>query len=251
MTNVSAIISAYNCPNLKLKADNLLATTLAKQERLEIVIVDSASPNPNDGRVMRWLLNEYPHTRVIVSAARIPVYQAWNIGIQAATSEWIVNSNADDMVTKTAYEDMLIAGANADVVYANWRCVTEINNPDSPYLEQVEFYPAGTSPYANWEFSPSRLAAFCHWSCGVMWRKVLHQKVGWFDPSFSICGDYDMWCRFTLAGARVKALPIYVGYWHFDPSRSNISFSDPAQFDYEVRRIKLKYAQRLMEMSNG
>lgn len=251
MTDVAAIVSVYNCIDLLGKFQNLLATTLAQQERLEIVVVDAKSPNLKDNAAIGWLVEEYPHVTCLLYGFRVPVYAAWNAGIQAAKSPLVVNSNSDDWVTSTAYEEMMFAIRGADVVYGNWCCVTEIGNPKAPYYAQMDFYPGGTAHYANYPFSPSRLADYCHWSVGVMWRKRLHDESGWFDPSFSICGDYDMWCRFTLGGARVVPLPEYLGLWYFDPGGGNISFGDRGQFEYEIRRIRLTHYEQLKAMGNG
>jgi glycosyltransferase involved in cell wall biosynthesis len=246
MTDLTVFTSVFNCGTLDSKLENLKQTSLAQQERLEIVLVN-CSQNPKDSRDIDVFGADYAHVRVLTLPHRVPVYVAWNMGIQLARSVWVVNSNADDYVLPYAFEDMLHAGVGADVVYGNWYCTTE-QGENVPYLEQVDFYPAGLSPYGNFPFSPTRLAEYCHWSCGVMWREDLHNHVGYFDPSFSICGDYDMWCRFVLGGARVVSLPTYLGYWFFDPQRGNISFADGDQFAYEVRRVKMAYHRQLMAM---
>jgi GT2 family glycosyltransferase len=186
---------------------------------------------------------------------RVGVYHAWNIGIQAATGDYVVNSNVDDPLLPDAYEYMANElDRGGDVVYGNWWATTsKLPTVDSwqPYLAQPGDYPLGQSHYANYPVSASRLADVCHWSCGVMWRRDLHERVGWFDPSFSICGDYDMWCRMMLAGAKVVALPKTLGWFYFSPEGSNISFSNGEQFSNEVRRIRLNWADKLREMDSA
>ena len=41
-----------------------------------------------------------------------------------------------------------------------------------------------------------------------MWRKSLHDTVGYFDyENFNTIGDWEMWIRFAKAGAKFKLIP--------------------------------------------
>ncbi len=255
--NVSAIVSVYKAGDMLLpKLRNLAAQTLTGCNRLEVVIIICSSPGHPDYDVLNaWIDDHSPdHWKVWSSAYRIPIYEAWNWGIEKASSDLIVNSNVDDLCRPNAYELMaqtMLRDGGYDVVYGCWQCVTNFpaNSVDkTPWLQQGDFYPMGTSPYGYLPADGKRLADYCHWSCGVMWRKTLHEKIGLFDPSFSICGDYDMWCRMMLAGARAYALPYTLGYWYFDPSGSNASFANAEQFNFENRRVHVAHDERLRGM---
>jgi len=256
-TKISAIVSVFNAGDfLPHKIDSLLAQSITDNNRLEIILVDANSPNDKGWCESLRFSKLYPDiVKVLICPYRVGVYHAWNIGIQAATGDYIVNSNVDDPLLPDAYEAM--AGEldrGADVVYGNWwATTTKLPTVDNwqPYLWQGDDYPLGQSHYANFPVSASRLADACHWSCGVMWRRNLHDTIGWFDPSFSICGDYDMWCRMMLAGAKVVSLPQTLGWFYFSPDQSNISFSNGDQFGNEVRRIRLNWADKLRAMDNG
>jgi GT2 family glycosyltransferase len=257
-TKISAIVSVFNAGDfLPHKVESLLGQTICSPDddnRVEIILVDANGGYSDD----TWQLEEYartlPRVKVITLPHRVGVYHAWNIGIQCATGDYVVNSNVDDPVLPDAYESMAnVLDRGADVVYGNWWATTsKLPTIDDwqPYLAQPGDYPLGQSHYANHPVSASRLADFCHWSCGVMWRRDLHERIGWFDPSFSICGDYDMWCRMMLSGAKVVALPQTLGWFYFSPEQSNISFSNGEQFGNEVRRVRLNWADKLREMDS-
>ena len=259
-TKISAIVSVFNAGEfLPRKMDSLLAQTIypdiSHPERLEVIFVNANSPDPRDREKLEEYTEAFSWVKVINLPHRVGVYHAWNIGIQAATGDYIVNSNVDDPLLPDAYETMANElDRGADVVYGNWWATTsKLPTVDDwePYLLQGNDYPLGQSHYGNFPVSAARLADYCHWSCGVMWRRSLHERVGWFDPSFSICGDYDMWCRMMLAGAQVVALPQTLGWFYFSPEQSNISFSNGEQFSNEVRRIRLNWGDRLRELDSG
>lgn len=255
-TKISAIVSVFNAGEfLDHKMESLLSQTICDNNRLEVILVDANSPDLNDKYLLDGLNRLEASVKVINLPHRVGVYHAWNIGIQAATGDYIANSNVDDPLLPDAYEVM--AGEldrGADVVYGNWwATTTKLPTADSwqPYLLQPGDYPLGQSHYANLPVSAARLADSCHWSCGVMWRRNLHERIGWFDPSFSICGDYDMWCRMMLDGCKVVALPQTLGWFYFSEQQSNISFSNGEQFGNEVRRIRLNHGDKLREMEDG
>ena len=255
-TKISVIVSVFNAGDfLEHKLNSLFSQTVG-DDRLEIILINADSPNPDD----TWKLDTFAKTfsdcvKVINLPYRVGVYHAWNIGIQAATGDYVVNSNVDDPLLPDAYESMSNElDRGADVVYGNWWATnSKLPTVDdwTPYLDQPGDYPMGQSHYGNYPVSASRLADYCHWSCGVMWRRNLHERIGWFDPSFSICGDYDMWCRMMLAGCKVVALPQTLGWFYFSPDQSNISFSNGDQFGNEVRRIRLNWADKLRELDDG
>jgi glycosyltransferase involved in cell wall biosynthesis len=254
-TKISAIVSVFNAGEfLPHKMKSLLSQSIMADDRLEIVFINANSPNQDDHVLLSQYAKDYPFVTVVNMPHRIGVYHAWNIGIQMATGDYVVNSNVDDPVLPDAYEAMALElDRGNDVVYGNWYATTSrapLVDDWQPYLAQPNDYPLGVSHYGNHPVSAARLADFCHWSCGVMWRRSLHNNIGWFDPSFSICGDYDMWCRMMLAGCDVVALPCVLGWFYFSPEGSNISFSNGEQFGNEVRRIRLMYSDRLRGMDD-
>jgi glycosyltransferase involved in cell wall biosynthesis len=255
-TKISAIVNVFNAGDfLPHKMESLLAQTICKDDRLEIILVNPDSPNKDDEWRIHDYEREYPDiVKPVHLPHRVGVYHAWNIGIQAATGDYIVNSNVDDPLLPDAYESMATElDRGADVVYGNWYATTsKLPTVDDwePYLAQGNDYPLGTSHYANHPVSAARLADACHWSCGVMWRKSLHETIGWFDPAFSICGDYDMWCRMMLSGAQVVALPQTLGWFYFSVDQSNVSFSNGQQFAQEVNRVRLCWSDKLRGMED-
>ena len=142
---------------------------------------------------------------VLIKQTDKGMYNAWNAGIKAATTPYITNWNIDDLRhpinTKIKY-DLLENNPSIDMVY-NWYAAT--------HKEEDNFY---TIDLANTFIAqyPDNFHEIvfdnCYAGPDPMWKKSLHEKVGYFDnESFATIGDWEMWVRFALAGAKFKLIP--------------------------------------------
>jgi GT2 family glycosyltransferase len=146
----------------------------------------------------------YPNILFIKEAERLGVYNAWNIGIQNASSEYITNWNVDDLRhplnTKLKYDllninpeialayNYYVASSTGETFYnINMDSKSILKFPDDYHLHATKACLAGPDP---------------------MWRKSMHYVVGLFDyKRFSVAGDWDMWIRFAKAGYQFKLIP--------------------------------------------
>ena len=51
-----------------------------------------------------------------------------------------------------------------------------------------------------------------------MWRKEIHEKVGFFLEAYPSCGDWEFWLRSTFLGLNFKRLPETLGVYYFNPN---------------------------------
>ena len=133
------------------------------------------------------------------------VYNAWNIGIKNSTTEYVTNWNIDDIRhpinTKIKY-DLLNNNPEYDLTY-NWYVATTDENENfyNIDLNKKEYlkYPDN---YHN------VVLENCFAGPDPVWRKSLHDKVGYFDyENFSTIGDWEMWIRFAKLGSKFKLIP--------------------------------------------
>ena len=133
------------------------------------------------------------------------VYNAWNIGIKNATTEYVTNWNVDDIRhpinTKIKY-DLLEKNDEYDLTY-NWYVATDNINEDFNNIEiESKQYLKYPDDYHN------IVTENCYAGPDPMWRKSLHNEVGYFDcENFSIIGDWEMWIRFAKLGSKFKLIP--------------------------------------------
>ncbi len=185
---VSAIVSTYNSENFIHDClEDLEKQTIS--EKVEIIVIDSGSQQ-NEGLIVKEFQKKYNNIKYIKTEKRETIYAAWNRGIKIATGKYITNANTDDRHRPDALEIMAKAlDANQDkvMVYANQVEVSETDGRRVAVGERI-----------NGEFSRDRLfSGQCFPGSQPMWRKEVHNVLGYFDEGFMISGDYEFWFRLT------------------------------------------------------
>jgi len=221
---VSALVSVYRSQiYLEGLLQDLLAQTLYARDELEIVVVDSHSPDDEDWRIVDRYANVHPHIRAIRTLERETLYQAWNRGISESRGEYLTNANTDDRHASNAFETLASELDNypeVDLVYAD---VLISRIPNAPFHEV---------PAEEYFRTPSYVAPhlLLYYSFGPqpMWRKSVHSLVGTFDGSLKAAGDWDFGLRLARQ-CRAKRIPQALGA--FLVTEDNISFRDSTMRD--------------------
>lgn len=195
---------------------NLAAQTLPVQP---IYVFDGGDPPPE------WLAGT-----LIVAPQPLTIYQAWNVALQVARSEYVMNLNLDDRLAPDAVE-LLESSARANklaLVGGDW--AIRYSQPATD--EVVAAYPAGRLAYEPaW---PPRVGAELRLGSGsgergtlgpaTLWRRDLHQRTplphqfGSGQP-IRVVGDMVWWnlvC--SRLGERHLRLPLVIGNYHSHPA---------------------------------
>jgi len=146
---------------------------------------------------------KYPNFKLIKEDEQKGVYNAWNIGIKSASTEYVTNWNIDDLRhpinTKIKYD--AITKNNIDMVY-NWYAGTRDENLNFYNAEDLQ--PQVMFPD---EYDKHVMTA-CLAGPDPLWKKSLHDRVGLFDGvNFKSIADWEMWIRFAKEGAKFKLIP--------------------------------------------
>ncbi|MBU5611478.1 glycosyltransferase [Geomonas azotofigens] len=203
---VSAIVSTYNADRfLAGKLEDLEAQTIAPE--LEIIVIDSASPG-NERAIVEQFQKRFDNIRYLRTDKRETVYQAWNRGIRMATGEFVTNANTDDRLRHDAYEVLvrtLKEHPECVLAYPDMR----ITKQENATFERHE--PFG---FRDWpEFDRLNLLELCCVGPFPLWRKSLHDDIGYFDERFKSAADYELWLRAALRHDFVH-VPQFLGlYW--------------------------------------
>ena len=218
---VSAIVSLYNAEKfIRGCLENLVNQTLYAKDQLEIIIINSNSPQ-NEEQIIQEYREKYKHIQYIKTEQRETVYQAWNRGIMLAQGQYITNANADDRHRKDALEILtraLDCMPDIGIVYAD-SFVTSIENQTfdncTPHLRySLPDYNLGT-----------QLSSSC-FGAQPMWRKAVHDTVGLFSTEWSIAGDYDIFIHIAW---KYKAAHIQETLGLFLSRDDSVSGADNAQ----------------------
>ncbi|MEJ2041200.1 MAG: glycosyltransferase, partial [Desulfosarcinaceae bacterium] len=188
---ITAVVSAYNSERfMRGCIEDLLAQTIA--DRLEIIIIDSASPQ-NEGAIVHEFQQHFDNIKYIRTSERETVYQAWNRGIKLAVGKYITNANTDDRHRHDALEQMvrvLDEDESVALVYAD---VIKTHHENQTF---GSCNPTGVLRWYPWN-RDTLLEKGCFIGPQPVWRRSLHDEFGYFEEHFSIAADYEFWLRIS------------------------------------------------------
>ena len=207
---LTAIVSTYASARfMRGCLDDLVGQTLFMQGLLEILVIDSGSPE-NESEIVQEFQGRFPNIR-LERTEREPLYVAWNRAIKLARGAYITNANTDDRHRSDAFE-LLSAHLDANpataIVYAD--CLIT-KSPNETWEQNT------AESRLDWPtFSFAELQRRCILGPQPMWRRKLHDQWGWFDTNFKIAGDYEFWLRVGKE-ERIDRYPATLGLYFQNP----------------------------------
>lgn len=232
---VSAIVSTYNSERfIRDCLEDLLAQSLYRKGQLEIVVIDSASPE-GEGGIVKKYRDKFSNIKYVRTKRRETLYEAWNQGIFKARGRYLTNANTDDRHRADALEilaDTLDKRSDVSLVYADCY-LSEI--PNEAYEDnahsRIYRYPEYYAPTSilHYQFGPQ-----------PMWRRQAHDSIGYFDGSYRVVGDYDFNIRFSLS---LKAAHVAEPLGLYLKHQNALSFQDNSA-SVETQRIHETYRQQ-------
>lgn len=206
---VSVVIPTYNRPDAL--AELLECLIGQNQPGLEVIVVNDF------GADVRPVCALYPELDLVVIDQ--PENQghvvARNAGARLARGRFIMLCDDDDLVLPGHLDRMLAEIEGHDLVYSD----TEI----------VQFRHRGRTRCPGerflfaYRFSPDLLRMTnTFFSSGSLYRRELHDRIGWFDEEIFHYWDWDFILRATGAG-RVKRVPVASTLYAFAPAGDNMS----------------------------
>ncbi|MFO1450402.1 MAG: glycosyltransferase family 2 protein [Opitutaceae bacterium] len=154
---------------------------------------------------------------------------AINSGLQSLKGEICGYLNSDDVLLPGALEAVareFEADPELDVLYGRAWFVDSAG-------QRTREYP--TLPY---EFR--HLVQHC-FLCqpATFWRRRMHERHGWFDPSFDATFDYEFWLRLASRGARFRHLPVFLAESREHPATKSSRLR--RDIFAEIRRMQLRH----------
>ena len=191
---ISVIISTYDDRELVSKK---LAEIEAQTHfsRAEFIFIEPDSPGA-ERELLEPFCKSHPNCRLIALDERINLYQAWNLGWEAASAPYVCVSNMDDSM-----HPMLLEKVVGSMTEEKWDVATVLiaKQPmDSAFNDW------STDRIRRLELS-KRPGPF------FVWRKELLSTLGGFDGALEIVGDKDFWARAHFENVKIGLLP-FVGY---------------------------------------
>jgi GT2 family glycosyltransferase/Flp pilus assembly protein TadD/predicted O-methyltransferase YrrM len=227
---VSVIVSSYNAEAFMAEClEDLERQTLVGQ--MEIIIVDAASPQ-NERVVIDAFQQRCRNILYVRTPERIGVYAAWNMALKLATGTYVTPFSTNDRLRQDAYEILartLDLHPDVALVYGD----TYLTRYPHQTFEQHQREGIWQWP----EYNYSDLRRRCLIGPHPMWRRSVHQDVGYFDESFVALGDQDFWLRLG-ASRQLLHIPEVIGlYWRSSEGLSN----KPEIANPEEARLRARY----------
>jgi glycosyltransferase involved in cell wall biosynthesis len=170
---VTAIVSTYRAERfMRGRLENLVAQTLG--ERLEILVIDSGSPE-DEGAIVREFQRRHANVRYVRTSMREDTSAAFNRAIGIARGRYLTTANADDRHRADALELMARAldeHPEFGIVYAD-SLIT--NGANETFARNT-----AVRRHAWPDYTPAAALSCCLFGAMPLWRKAAHAEVGRF-----------------------------------------------------------------------
>lgn len=228
---ISVIISTYNSEEFMEEC----LVELVKQtifDKLEIYVVDAHS-SQGEGEIVRSFQKQYDNIAYRRLPERIGIYAAWNIAIKATTAKFIFPFSTNDRLNPRCCEvlhETLVAHPNVDLIYGDTYLSLV---PHTPFEKGVE----ERGRVMRW--GPYSYDYLLRNNCigpHPMWRRKIHEHIGYFDESYVALGDQEFWLRLGRV-SRMMHIPFYTGMFWW--TRDSLSGSEAGE--REFLRVRSNY----------
>ena len=230
---VSAIVSTYNSEEfIRECLEDLESQTIA--DRLEIIVIDAASPR-NERAIVEEFQGRFGNITYVRTNERVGVYAAWNMAIKIARGEYITPFSTNDRLRKESYDILKRALDDNPEVMLVYGDTYLTHKPHETFENHCR---AGAFQWPEYSFE--YLLRHCCIGPHPMWRKTVHDQIGYFDENYVAIGDQEFWLRMGEK-YRMLHIPEFTGLYWVSPEglSNNREIADP-----ETAEIHAKYQNR-------
>jgi glycosyltransferase involved in cell wall biosynthesis len=252
----SVIVSLYNAADkLPLFLETLGLQTLLRTRQAEVVLIDSGSPG-NEYQVFRaWAERTRLPAVYARSAQRESIQSAWNRGIAVARGDYLNFLGVDEAILPQTLE-LLAAELDADPTL-DW----VLGNSLVTNVDERGHWVNDIMTYDRTDYDqPLVYLETCYLSwVGSLYRRRIHERVGYYDASFGAAGDTEFKNR-VLPFIKSRVIPRTLGvFWNYPSGQTTCSpraeiedlrawylHRTPAGVRYALQNADLHVAENLL-----
>lgn len=231
---ISALVSTYGAGRfMRQLLEDLEAQTI--RDQMEIVIVDSASPD-DEGDIVREFQQHFDNIVYQRTPERENAHVSVNRAFALSRGKYVSPAATDDRHHPLAFERMVAELEDypeVGLVYAD-SAVTQTENETLADAHR-------TAHFLWPEFDPRLLFDVCYIGPHPVYRRTMHEKYGGFDEAMTVAGDYEFWLRLVAAGEQFRHIPEVLSLYLQNP-RGN-EYGNPQLCDEESELARLRYWQ--------
>lgn len=195
---------------IKYFIENMVNQTIFPE--CQLIIIDAQSPE-NEKEIIEQYCLKFPNIKYIRSEEKIRIYDAWNFAINHSDTEFITNANVDDLHRKDALELKVKAlrdNPDVDVAYSD---VYYSFIPNFPFEKVAKCGLKSNLPIAN----KDNLMLFNSPHNAPLWRRSVHEKIGFFNNKYQSAADYEFWLRAVFSGVKFTKISQPVTLYYNNP----------------------------------
>jgi glycosyltransferase involved in cell wall biosynthesis len=208
----------------------------------EIIFVDACSPQ-GEKAIVRQFQEHHSNIRYLRTPERIGIYAAWNLAGRLARGQYLTTFSTNDRLRKDAHE--LMSGAldnnpHIMLVYGD----TYITNIPHENFGNFTIPPNTVPKEFKWPaYKFGDLLGNCMIGPHPMWRRKVHDQIGYWDDRFEAIGDQDFFLRI---GEKYPMLHLecYTGLYWWAEDAVSVKGMTPLIETYIVR-MRYWYRYRL------
>lgn len=191
------------------------------------LIIAANDPSPTERAIFESFAEKWPERVKVIVVPRESLYASWNRCILASKVDLLAIANVDDIRTPQSLEQQvarLEKSPEASFCYGPFSIVNQF-----PAVEGRKISPP--------LFDPVEFTRSMHLGPFFIWRKAVHEKIGYFDEQFRSGGDFDFAIRLALQGTGVRTNELLGYYYNSSAGLSTGSDLQPI----ERTMIELRY----------
>ncbi|MEJ7766820.1 MAG: glycosyltransferase [Chitinophagaceae bacterium] len=193
MCRITVITSLYNCQQY-LRGYFEAIKKIENKDEIEILLIHN-SPTDEEMAIVNGFLSEMTFIRHII-IEREGLYATWNRGVALAKGDYITTWNVDDVRLPNSLReqaDSLDNNSRAALSYGDFIIVNNYGSTNGKQVNEPQFDPSNRTFYRQH-----------HIGCFPMWRKSIHETIGYFDEQFRLIADLDFQIRIARKYRLIK-----------------------------------------------
>jgi glycosyltransferase involved in cell wall biosynthesis len=198
--------------------------------RIEYLVMDGGSTD-NSAEIIRQYAERVTSGDWQVQCAGITMHwvserdkgqaDAINKGMRRCTGDIVSYINSDDAYCPGAFQQVVQAFSaqpQADLIFGDGDVIDEHGNLQWEWLSRPYDHKVMTSYHFLWNDFTNYIM-----QQATFWRKMVIDKIGYFDETFHFALDVEYWIRAGEAGLQLQHIPVKLGRFRMIPGTKSLS----------------------------